>query len=232
LTDHDEMGLVVAERPHASFWLVASVAFAAFVAFGVTWLLTGLGGPLMPTLAACAMTLVGVVAVVLLAPWLTLGRRSAHWASVIVAFVACLTVVAISWSGTLVAVKMRADESSWLTAANTALRQANTNHQGCFAPPETQSVLPEIGAIVAQCVLLKGSHNDVQVRSLQREGPGATGVLSMPSNADITLQWDWYVVHVNGPWWHVSSTVDATCPPDLNSLEEAERNINIGRMSW
>lgn len=177
-----------------------------------TWLLTGLDGPFVPTVAAVATSCIGIFAVACTAHPLAPRHPRDQWLGLIATGIAGAAVVALSWSGTLVSAKVGTEEAAWQRAADQAVTQATSDRQGCLPPPAGDATLPGIGTVVARCVLLPGPHNDVQVRFLQRTGPGAAGVVYLASGADVTQQWDWCVAHLDGPWWRIHSSTDGTCP--------------------
>ena len=201
------------EDPHGHLRLYLAVIGAVTMTFVATWLLTGLDGPFVPTIVAAGTSFVGINALALAAPRLAPRRRRTQWIGFIATCIGCATIVVLSWSGTLLSAKARTEEAAWLRAADRAVSQTTSSSQGCQRPSAADASLPWVGTVVARCVLLPGPHNNVQVRFLQRVGPGAAGILYLGSGADITQQWDWCVAHLDGPWWRIHSSSGGACPP-------------------
>jgi hypothetical protein len=214
-------GVSLAKNDHPArwMWLVVLVIVVVGLVFGVSWLLTGLGGNEKATIFSIMAAIAAVGTVYQVSRALTPGHIHLRTLTTGASAIGCLLVVLGTWNSNVLAIKSRADETAWLAAAKQTLRET-TPQSTCSAPPIDQSGLPGFGRVDERCVDLAGAHNAVAVRFIQGEGISRSGLLYMPHSADLQLQWDWCVAHLDGPWWQITSSTDH-CPAGYHFVPAA-----------
>ena len=197
---------------------------AAVAVLALTWWATRVGDRVLPTIVAVATTAAAATAVALI------GRRSratgsARAALVTATLVLGLAVAALSWSGTLVAVKAQRSMSGWQAAADRVLTQGA--ERGSSANAETGAPCVFFTQIDEELRELEGFGRVDQICSsaspgfrfvsfTQTDNTGSTGLVYSP-DADDPLVASMCVAHLDGPWWQTASATP-NCPPGFRFI--------------
>jgi hypothetical protein len=198
----------VVDHPLRLVWLaLVAVGLVALALIGA-WRLTGLQRGYSATIFAVGVAIFAAIILLLIGQWLVPDRNLAPWFCELFGVGGCLLVVFAAWNGSLLQLKMKTSEPSWTKSVNQAL---GSQHGGCV-DATTTAVMPGIGLIDLRCVTLAGRHNHIQVSLLHQGTRGSSGVLYMPSSLDLREQRDQCLLHLDGPWWQISSLSEGGCP--------------------
>jgi hypothetical protein len=199
-------------RPWKWAALIGFPVLAVIVVLGIAWWSTGLGGNRPSAVITAVVSVVAVVIVFFVAKLVLPQKKVLRGTASVITAIACLIIVAAASNGSLLVVKMKANEAAWLAAANQALRETTAQSQPCTTPPIGQADLPGIGRVDERCVVLPGLHENVQVSLIRNEGSASSGLLYMPASADLKTRWDQCVAHLDGRWWQISWPSGSGCP--------------------